>query len=96
MSTQDNTNAESRTNNDEVTINMNNEPPSAPNEENNTNQSGSQRSLSIFQFRISRDLLLNNVSFHVIDEKEKVREDTLCDSQISEIFTSLQSAVTFI
>lgn len=68
MSTQDNNTAESRTNSDEVTINMNNEPASTPNEENNTNQSGSQRSLSIFQFRLSRDMLLNNVSFCVIDE----------------------------
>lgn len=67
MSSQDPNSTESRTNVDDVTINMNNEPASSPVEEPAVNQSGSQRSLSLFPFRISRDLLLNNVSMHCFD-----------------------------
>lgn len=67
MSSQDSNSTENRTNVDDVTINMNNEPASSPVEEPAVNQSGSQRSLSLFPFRISRDLLLNNVSMRCFD-----------------------------
>jgi hypothetical protein len=67
MSTQDSTNSESQSN--DVTINMSAsssaniiEQVSTPNEE-NSNTTGSQRSLSIFPFRFSRDILINNVRF---------------------------------